>query len=77
MYRPSSVTAYAVPPSPRGRLERKMNHLAQKNATPTQAQTETLKRAGLAPIAWAVVRELPHSLIVKHRVTGEFKVIDK
>ena len=77
MYRPSSVTAYAVPPSPRGRLERKMNHLAQKNAAPTKAQAEALKRAGLAPIAWAVVRELPHSLIVKNRLTGEFKVIDK
>lgn len=49
----------------------------QKNATPTKAQAEALKRAGLAPIAWAVVRELPHSLIVKHRVTGEFKVIGK
>ena len=49
----------------------------QKNATPTMAQAEALKRAGLATIAWAVVRELPHSLIVKHRVTGEFKVIDK
>ena len=49
----------------------------QKNATPTQAQAEALKRAGLAPISWAVVRELPHSLIVKNRLTGEFKVIDK
>lgn len=77
MYRPSSVTAYAVPPSPRGRLERKMNHLAQKNATPNKAQAEALKRAGLAPIAWVVVRDLPHSLIVRNRVTGEFKVLDK
>ena len=51
--------------------------MAQKNATPTKAQAEALKQAGLAPIAWAVVRELPHSLIVKHRVNGEFKVIDK
>lgn len=51
--------------------------MAQKNATPNKAQTETLKRHGLAPIAWTVIRDLPHSLIVKHRVTGEFKVIDK
>lgn len=51
--------------------------MAQKNATPTKAQAEALKRAGLAPIAWAVVRVLSHSLIVKHRVTGEFKVLDK
>ena len=54
-----------------------MNHLAQKNATPTKAQAEALKRAWMSPIAWVVVRELPHSLIVKHRVTGEFKVIEK
>lgn len=51
--------------------------MAQKNASPTKAQAEALKRAGLVPIAWVVVRELPHSLIVKHRVTGEFKVLDK
>ena len=51
--------------------------MAQKNATPNKAQAEALKRAGLAPIAWAVVRELPHSLIVKNRLTSEFKVIDK
>lgn len=51
--------------------------MAQKNVTPTKAQAEALKRAGLDPIAWAVVRELPHSLIVKHRVTGEFRIIEK
>lgn len=51
--------------------------MAQKNATPNKAQAEALKRAGLAPIAWVVVRELPHSLIVRNRVTGEFKVLDK
>ena len=51
--------------------------MAQKNASPTKAQTEALKRHGLTPIAWVVVRDLPHSLIVRNRVTGEFKVIEK
>lgn len=51
--------------------------MVQKNATPTKAQAEALKRAWMSPNAWVVVRELPHSLIVKHRVTCEFKVIEK
>ena len=51
--------------------------MAQKNASPTKAQAEILKRNGLNPMFWVVVRDLNHSMIVKHRFTGEIKVIDK
>lgn len=49
----------------------------QKNASPTVEQVRILEKNGLNRLTWVVVRELHHSLIVKHRVTGEFKVIDK
>ncbi len=51
--------------------------MAQKNATPTKEQTQTMERHGLKAVLWVVVKELQHSMIVKHRITGEFKVIDK
>ena len=49
----------------------------QKNATPSKAQQEVLKRNGLNVLTWVVIKELNHSMIVKHRITGEVKVIDK
>lgn len=51
--------------------------MAQKNATPTKEQSQILNRNGLKPALWTVVKELQHSMIVKHRITGEFKVISK
>lgn len=49
----------------------------QKNATPTKAQQEVLRKNGLNAISWVVVKELNKSMIVKHRFTGGFKMIDK
>lgn len=49
----------------------------QKNAAPTKAQQEVLKRNGLNALTWVVVKDLNHSMIVKHRITGEFRLIDK
>lgn len=51
--------------------------MGQKNATPSKAQMEVIKRNGLSPLLWTVVKELTHSMIVRHRVTGEVKVIEK
>ena len=51
--------------------------MAQKNATPTRAQQEIIKRNGLQPMVWTVIQDLNHSMIVRHRITGEVKVIDK
>lgn len=51
--------------------------MAQKNATPTRAQQEIMRRNGLNSVLYVVVKELDHSMIVKHRITGEFRHIDK
>ncbi len=51
--------------------------MSQKNATPTKAQAETLRRKGLDIHAWAVVREFPNSMIIRDRHTGEFRIIEK
>ena len=51
--------------------------MAQKNASPNKAQAEIITRNGLNKLVWVVIRELNHTMIVKHRLTGEVKVIDK
>lgn len=51
--------------------------MAQKNASPTKEQAKVLEKNGLNKLTWVVIKDLNHSMIVKHRVTGEFKVIDK
>lgn len=51
--------------------------MAQKNATPTAEQGKVLKKHGLDPQSWVVVKEFPSSMIVKNRFTGEFKHIGK
>ena len=50
--------------------------MAQKNA-PTKEQQEVMKKNKLPPLTWVVVKDLKYSMIVKHRITGEFRVIDK
>lgn len=51
--------------------------MAQKNATPSKVQAEIIKRHELQPHLYTVVKDLPNSLIVKHRITGEFAVLEK
>ena len=51
--------------------------MTQKNATPSKAQAEIIRRAGLDPQDYVVVRTLEHSIIVRNRATDEFKVLDK
>ena len=51
--------------------------MAQKNATPSKSQAEIIKHHGLQPHLYAVVKELPNSLIVKHLITWEFAVLEK
>ncbi len=51
--------------------------MAQKNASPTKKQMEIIKANGLTPADWVVVKELPHSLIVRNRGTGAFEVTQK
>ena len=51
--------------------------MAQKNATPLKRQLEIIKRNKLNPARYVVMKELDHTLIVKHRITGDIKVLDK
>lgn len=51
--------------------------MAQKNASPTKEQERVLKKHGLMIHCWVVVKDLERSMIVKHRITGEFKLISK
>ena len=51
--------------------------MVKKNVKETQEQAEALKANGLKPFCWEVLKDLPESLIVKHRVTGEVKLIRK
>ena len=51
--------------------------MAQKNASPTRRHAATIECNGLNNLVWVVIRELDHVLIVKHRITGEVKAINK
>ena len=51
--------------------------MAQKNAIPNKAQQEAIRTAGLSPLYWTVARDLPSSMIICHRETKEFRLIDK
>ena len=51
--------------------------MAQKNATPSKKQQEIMRKNGINSILYVVVKELDHKLIVKHRITGDVKVLDK
>jgi hypothetical protein len=51
--------------------------MAQKNATPTREQQASIKAAGLNHMYWTVLKDLPSSLIIRHRITGEVKYINK
>ena len=51
--------------------------MAQKNATPSKEQQAVMKCNNLEPLCWTVLQDLNHSMIVRHRITGDVKVIDK
>lgn len=51
--------------------------MRQKNATPTKQQSEILRKRGYDPLRYVVTKELPYSLMVKNRETGEFDIVKK
>ena len=51
--------------------------MAQKNATPSKKHQEIMRKNGINSILYVVIKELDHKLIIKHRITGTVKVIDK
>ena len=44
---------------------------------PTRAQQEVLKNHGLSYVTWEVIQDMPSSLIIRHRITKEMKVVAK
>lgn len=51
--------------------------MAQRNAYPSKAQQRSMARSGLIPADWYVVTRLRHILHIRHRRTGEVRVICK
>ena len=49
----------------------------KKWTDPTKEQAEYIRRAGFAPHEFTVIKELGYSLFIRHRVTGEVKMISK
>ena len=44
---------------------------------PTKAQQEVLKNHGLSYVTWEVMQDLENALDLRHRITGERKVVGK
>lgn len=51
--------------------------MSQKNTMPTKEQIGIMKRSGLTAACWTVLQDLQRSMIVRHRITGEVRVLDK
>lgn len=51
--------------------------MAQKNATPTKLQAQLIRKRGLDPKDFVVVKALNYTLFLKNRHTGAVKIIDK
>lgn len=51
--------------------------MAQKNATPTKEQQAALCKAGKDWRYFSVIRDLPHSLIVRDKRSNEVSIVEK
>lgn len=51
--------------------------MAQKNDTHSKKLQEIIRKNNLNPTLYVVMKELDHSIIIKHRITGNVKVLDK
>ena len=51
--------------------------MEQKNASPTKEQADAMKKIGMNPMFWVVIRDLHKSMIVRQRITGEVKLVEK
>lgn len=43
----------------------------------TAAQKKLLSEHGINPALWQLLDEHPNTIIIKHRITGEIKVVEK
>ena len=51
--------------------------MTKKKKAPGKEQDAAIKRAGLNPLCWVVLEDHGTYLIVKHRINGDVKAIDK
>lgn len=51
--------------------------MAKRKKPITEAQKEVMRYHGLSPNLWEVQQDLPNCMIVRHRITGDFRVIEK
>lgn len=51
--------------------------MSQKRMSMTDDQKASIRNAKLDPLWWKVLRDLPTSLMIVNRATGEVKIIDK
>ena len=51
--------------------------MGQKNATLSTKVHEIIRANGLNPVMYVVLDNLNNTIIVKHRITSEIKVLDK
>lgn len=50
--------------------------MAQMNATPNKRQAELIRRHGLEPKNYAVMKELNYSIYLRDRRNGMIKILD-
>lgn len=43
----------------------------------TAAQKKLLSERAINPTLWQFLEELPNTIIIKHRITGEIKAVEK
>lgn len=49
-----------------------------KDTTPTEDQAKAMKNAGIEfPFLWAVMQDFPTCMIIKNRITQEFRMVEK
>ena len=48
-----------------------------KNKEMTPKQKRILADKGMIPSMWEVRQDLPKSMIIRNKITGEFRLIDK
>ena len=51
--------------------------MAKKKENPSHEQAKIIEKNGLNKLTWMVLQDLNHEMIVKHRITGECRVIPK
>ena len=50
----------------------------EQRSSPTEIHTKAMKKAGIEfPFLWAILQDFPTCMIIKNRITGEFRMVEK